>query len=272
MLSLEKVAAKLRIPYATVYNNLKKFVSNGHSFEVFVKRSNRFSFLSARVKQFLVDKRTLQKWAPYTIVERCAMVRRLFGESLGRTTLQRFYKSHDISFRSCKSVYRTYLTRQPQLEAQRKEFAVTLGNVVAQKLPLIYMDESSFNSFVIKPKSWSAKDQVNVHHRDNKRFSVTVFGAIGHPIEGLLFVMLARSTNQIDYRRFLRQLKQKVKSDVGNKPVLLYDGAPPHCTFNSHRTAEQLFFPLKNVAHSSDFNSIVSKTTVFDHKEVSLTF
>lgn len=58
--------------------------------------------------------------------------------------------------------------------------------------------------------------------------------------------------------RFLRYLKTKVRSDLPGKPVLLIDGAPAHIASDSMKLCQQLFYPLQNVAHSCDFNSIVS--------------
>ena len=43
---------------------------------------------------------------------------------------------------------------------------------------------------------------------------------------------------------FLRKVKGEVKADVREKPILLYDGAGSHCTFNALHTANQLFQPL----------------------------
>ena len=81
---------------------------------------------------------------------------------------------------------------------------------------------------------------------------------MSHAIDGKLCYMFGKSTNQLEYRKFLRFVKGRVKSS--SPPcVLLYDGAPPHTTKKSVKLCESLFVPLKNIAHSSDFNSIVSE-------------
>lgn len=42
--------------------------------------------------------------------------------------------------------------------------------------------------------------------------------------------MFAKSTNQKDYKRFLRIIRANVKSSIQEKCVLLIDNAPPHTT------------------------------------------
>ena len=44
------------------------------------------------------------------------MIQRLWQVKISFYTLQSFYKSHNLSYKSCKAVYRTYLERQPRLK------------------------------------------------------------------------------------------------------------------------------------------------------------
>ena len=80
----------------------------------------------------------------------------------------------------------------------------------------------------MQSKSWSKKYHPNVHHRDNKRFSVTIFGAISEALEGKFVYMLGGGTTAKEYQQFLRLCKGKVRSDLHQKVVWLYDGAPAH--------------------------------------------
>ena len=71
--------------------------------------------------------------------------------------------------------------------------------------------------------------------------------------------MLGKGTTAVEYQKFLRLCKHKVRGDIRGKVVYLYDGAPAHTGRVSTALCAQLFEPLLNVAYSSDFNSIVSK-------------
>ena len=42
------------------------------------------------------------------------------------------------------------------LEEERMLYSLKIGNVIAQKIPHIYMDETTYNNQVILPKSWAA--------------------------------------------------------------------------------------------------------------------
>ena len=100
---------------------------------------------------------------------------------------------------------------------------------------------------------------VNIHHRDNKRYSVTIYGAISHAIDGKLCYMFGRSTNAKEYIKFLRYCNSKIKSDVNSKDcIMLYDGAPAHVAKRATKVCDSLYSGLRNIAHSSDFNAIVS--------------
>ena len=141
-----------------------------------------------------------------------------------------------------------------------------LANLLEKKIPVIYMDETTCNSFFVKPKSWSKQYQPNVHHRDNKRYSLTIFGAISDALEGTFVYMFGTGTTAVEYQAFLRKCKGKIKTDIRQrKCVLLYDGAPAHTGKESTRVCEQYFWPLKNVAHSSELNSIETLWSLVKH-------
>ena len=201
----------------------------------------------------------MREWKPYSLRERLVMIEQIYGTRISFNTLQAFYKARLVTYKSCKAVYRTYLQRKPQLDAARQQFAGLLGNLIERKAPLVYQDETTCNSFFVKPKSWSRQYERNEHHRDNKRFSVTVFGALSDALQGNFCYMLGNTTNAANYQKFLREVKGKIRADVGHaKAVMFYDGHPAHSCKASLKLCEQLFIPLQNVAHSSDLNSIVS--------------
>lgn len=253
------VAKHMYLPWMTVHNVLTKFINGNKRLQVFDHVDRRFGKIPDDVKQFLLEKQTLQAWSPFSLYERVEIIRRVLGIQTSYSTLRRFYKSNRITFQTAKQVYRNYLVQQPQLDVQRRQFAVILANLIKKKTPLIYQDETTCNSFMAKKKSWSTRRDVNVHHRNNERHSCTVFGAIGDCLkDGVVWMIHVGRNLAEDYQRFLVKVRGAVKSSVTQKCVLLYDGAGTHRSDDSVKICAQHFIPLESVPHSCDFNSIVS--------------
>ena len=87
------------------------------------------------------------------------------------------------------------------LDAKRRDFAVLLGNILLQKKPLIYIDETAFQTWSTKQKSWSVRDKPNEHALNTQRHAVTVFGAIASKnclTKRAIFTM-GKSTNSADF-------------------------------------------------------------------------
>lgn len=62
------------------------------------------------------------------------------------------------------------------------------------------MDETTFNSYVVKKRSWANnKDEPLLHHRNNLRHNWTVYGAIGNCLKKPAVYSLGLSTNQHEY-------------------------------------------------------------------------
>lgn len=93
---------------------------------------------------------------------------------------------------------------------------------------------------------------------------MTVFGAISEALEGKFVYMFGSGTTAKEYQRFLKLCKGKVRPNVISKPVFVFDGAPAHTGEASMKLCAQLFSPLRNVAYSSDLNSIVSAASSDD--------
>ena len=130
-----------------------------------------------------------------------------------------------------------------------------MGNLARIKKPVIFQDETTFNSWSLKMKSWQHPDRVNEHVRPGPRFSVTVYGAIGTPLTGAVF-SLGTSTNQVEYREFVRKVKRHQKTTVRGKALFLFDGHPAHRTDQSLKEVRQLFHPVMNVPYTCELNSI----------------
>lgn len=117
---------------------------------------------------------------------------------------------------------------QPHLDPERKLMAVLLGSLVCNGTPVIYVDETSIRAQDCPRKSWSTRDDPNVHVIDaNAGLSVTIYGAIGLNIPTTF--MIAQSTNASDYQEFVRMVASRVPAD-SQKPVWFYDGHAAHTT------------------------------------------
>ena len=172
-----------------------------------------------------------------------------------RKALSGFYRAHGVRLRQAKKVYRYVRMNEAALEADRRAFAVTMGNLMAKGTPVIFADESTFQSNHVQSKSWSLRDHPNQHYIDPVQASVTVYGAVGEALTKSVWY-LGRSTNQNDYTNFITIVAKHIKADVKHqKPLLLYDGHPVHTTAQSLRLVQRWFTPLQNVRYSSNFNS-----------------
>lgn len=100
-----------------------------------------------------------------------------------------------------------------ELDKSRMRFAAFMGNILRLNKPLIYMDETTFNTWQIKQQSWSHPDHRNEHIRPGPRHSTTVYAAIGLPLSKVVY-KFGTSTNQVAFREFLRDVKQYQKSTV----------------------------------------------------------
>ena len=69
------------------------------------------------------------------------------------------------------------------------------------------MDETTYSSVSLKPRSWATKEDPVLHAKNNKQMRVTVYGAISPCLENGIVYKLAKSTNIADYKSFLVQIK-----------------------------------------------------------------
>jgi hypothetical protein len=154
------------------------------------------------------------------------------------------------------SVYRQEMARTGELVEKRQVFAKLLATLVDANKPLIYVDETTFNTWQMKAKSWSKRDQPLYHARNSKRITVTVYGAIGHCLQRPVF-RLGCSTNAEEYKRFLTEVHENLKPEVTfnrAKPILLYDGATAHTSNASKAFMGKYFEPLQIPIYSCEFN------------------
>ena len=65
---------------------------------------------------------------------------------IGVRTLAEFYLKHNIKPRASQMVYKTGLAQK--YTTARKLFALQLGNIIAAGEPIIYVDETTFHSWM----------------------------------------------------------------------------------------------------------------------------
>lgn len=138
-----------------------------------------------------------------------------------------------VKYRTGKAVYRSETQRSDEVLRNRKVFAKLIGNLIVLRRPLIYVDETTYNTWQMKAKSWSSSESPNLHARNNKRWNTTVYGAVGECLAYPVF-MLGNTTNGEDFRRFVMQVKNALSSAyIGTKPIFLYDAAKAHTAHTS---------------------------------------
>ena len=72
--------------------------------------------------------------------------------------------------------------------------------------PIIYMDETSVNTWIRKQKTWQRRDEPVQVTINPKRVSVTIYGAIGNCLTKPVF-MIGDSTNKNEFIEFLENVR-----------------------------------------------------------------
>ena len=121
----------------------------------------------------------MNAWVAFSLTERAEIIQRHWGVKISRSSLRNLYIANGIFYRHSQQIYRAALKNQPRLDSERKEFAQMLATLIVQNKNIIYIDESSFHSWINSTKSWSRRGHPNNHVIDDNRFAVTVIGAIG---------------------------------------------------------------------------------------------
>ena len=101
---------------------------------------------------------TLNRWIPYSLKERVLILRQTYNLDISHDTLWRFYRDRKVTHVTGKATYRRYINQKDNIDDKRKAFAKLLGNLIRAKKPIIYVDETTFNSWSLKKKSWASSD------------------------------------------------------------------------------------------------------------------
>lgn len=232
--SMADISRRLRLPTCTVCVALKRFESRGFDLLRFLPWRLPIGVgnkIPADIKALLLSDLCLKAWAPYSLNERCAILKRTFNLSLSISCLLAFYKANDVSWKNAQCINESALKYRPEIELERTKFAKLLANIIIADRPLIYVDETTSNSEMYKKKAWSRKGTRVQVTRSNTRYNCTVYSAFSpNCLSRPVFVTKQTTTNNVDYRSFLREVKNNVKPTINCKPFLVFDGHSAHCT------------------------------------------
>ena len=206
---IREISMALHLPWSTVQHFLRAFELRGRQLQrVLEKPPRRFSKFPPEVQAWLVSPEILQCWAPFSLKERVMIIKEATGadKALSPNTLWEFYKEKGILWKTGKAIYRQESAMAPRLQKERFAFARLLTKLLDAKMPMIFMDETTVNTWQIKTKSWSTRTNIVFHKRPSTRIGITVFGAIGNCLKKPVF-RTAKSTNKDDYVEFMRLVK-----------------------------------------------------------------
>ena len=144
-MSFTGIARKLRLATTTVWDTVGRFFERSRDFAKLGRQRQRFKGFSDRLKRHLLYPPLLQDWAAFSIADRAEIVRRVWQENVSRSQLKRFYAANMVGFLTAKLRYRYAQLNRPQLDARRRQHALTLGNLITSRRAVIYMDETTFN-------------------------------------------------------------------------------------------------------------------------------
>ena len=93
------------------------------------------------------------------------------------------------------------------------------------------MDETTANSEMCLKSAWSKKgDRIKIP-RSTIRYNCTIYAAVSNNcMLQPVYLIRKATTNNVDFREFLREVKSQVNPDVMVKPFLVFDGHSAHCT------------------------------------------
>ena len=114
------------------------------------------------------------------------------------TTLRRFYQHHSVRFRTARQAYKIAMNKREELDVERKEFALLLANILAKELPLIYVDETTFNNQTVPRKAWTIGKVPVLHGILTTRRSATVYGAIGTCLKEPVYLVITADDCKVD--------------------------------------------------------------------------
>jgi hypothetical protein len=208
VLTLKDVATVNHVPLTTLWSIRQRYVSS------FVKaqapplrptlaprarQRSRNLKITPKVKEYLLDVKTLQKWATYTLQMRTVALAQHCRCKLAVDTLRKFYVRNNIRKRHCNYQYKN---QHRVTQRERWEFAAKLFDLIHlnTRPNVVYFDETSLNLWPTISHTWSGagEDRVEIPKNIKRGSGITVFGCIGERMKQALFYH-ADSSNSADF-------------------------------------------------------------------------
>ena len=135
------------------------------------------------------------------------MVQELYNFPCSIDRLRKLYLDRHITYRFTSKSWKVSEEEEVVLNQERKVYAEILHGIKEEGKPLIYFDETSFDNWDVKTRSWAHKSQALPQLINPVRFKgITVYGACGNILEKPLF-MTGKSTNTEETLKFLQLIE-----------------------------------------------------------------
>ena len=145
IMNYKQIATRLRLEPETVRKTVLRFEERGYDFSKMGRSLPRYKSFTPRLTRHLLSQRLLEHWSGYSIAERVEIIQEVWDVKISKSSLLKFYLHHKVGFLTAKVRYRYAQLNRPYLNARRKQFALTLGNLIASNRAICYMDETTFN-------------------------------------------------------------------------------------------------------------------------------
>ena len=128
--------------------------------------------------------------------------------------------------------------------------------------PIVYLDETTMNSWCALKKAWFFKGQkfvVPVNSDRGKNF--TIYGAVGAClVNKYSYFELHDSTNKVDFMRYITNLATEIRPGLRVKPWLVLDNHRAHCGADRMEIMERFFEVKFTPPYSCELNQPIEST------------
>ena len=146
--STSKVAAYFGMPKSTVHNIVERYKKDGNQLKS--KRANcgrKAREYPPRFLNWLVSQRTLTEMAYKGLKERSAVIKQVHGLDIPVTSLRNLYDRLGVTWTKPETVSANFVKKAKRVGEERKEFAFKLTQIIDADEPIVYADETSFNTW-----------------------------------------------------------------------------------------------------------------------------
>ncbi len=93
----------------------------------------------------------------YSLERRCRLIKELYGHSCTVGRLTRLYHKKNITYRATCLSWRTTEEKERERKEERRAYAQRLHGLKTRNEPIVYLDETSFHSWMVIPRTWAHK-------------------------------------------------------------------------------------------------------------------